>query len=264
MRSLAAPDAEGAVKAAEGLGYPVALKLVAPDLQAGQLPAGQRRHGNAELARAAGEEVALGQRRRGDRATDSAAVDPRTNLANGPAVVRVAKTDGTALNMALANLAASVETWDSSGLPLLSSAALSLAQAGPAAAQTSEPLKTIRIGIATGGVGSNPVRHGVIGLTVVGAATPQTPQHPVALAAHIKAPVLGLYGGADTGIPLDTLDKMKAELAKGTAAGKASEFVVYPEVPHAFHADYRPSYRQAAAVDGWQRLLAWLKRQGVA
>ncbi len=99
---------------------------------------------------------------------------------------------------------------------------------------------------------------------LVGAATPQTPQHPVALAAHIKAPVLGLYGGADTGIPLDTLDKMKAELAKGTAAGKASEFVVYPEVPHAFHADYRPSYRQAAAVDGWQRLLAWLKRQDVA
>jgi len=99
---------------------------------------------------------------------------------------------------------------------------------------------------------------------LVGAATPQTPQHPVALAANIKAPVLGLYGAADTGIPLDTLDKMKAELAKGTAAGKASEFVVYPEAPHAFHADYRPSYRQAAAEDGWQRLLAWLKRQGVA
>jgi carboxymethylenebutenolidase len=86
----------------------------------------------------------------------------------------------------------------------------------------------------------------------------------VALAARIKAPVLGLYGAADTGIPLDTLDKMKAELAKGTAAGKASEFVVYPEAPHAFHADYRPSYRKEAAEDGWQRLLAWLKRQGVA
>jgi carboxymethylenebutenolidase len=99
---------------------------------------------------------------------------------------------------------------------------------------------------------------------VVGNATAQTPQHPVALAAQIKAPVLGLYGGADTGIPLDTLDKMKAALAEGSVAGKASEFVVYPEAPHAFHADYRPSYRRAAAEDGWQRLLAWLKRQGVA
>jgi carboxymethylenebutenolidase len=99
---------------------------------------------------------------------------------------------------------------------------------------------------------------------VVGNATAQTPQHPVAMAAQIKAPVLGLYGGADTGIPLDTLDKMKAALAEGSAAGKASEFVVYPEAPHAFHADYRPSYREAAAVDGWQRMLAWLKRQGVA
>jgi carboxymethylenebutenolidase len=99
---------------------------------------------------------------------------------------------------------------------------------------------------------------------VVGASTANTPQHPVALAAQIKAPVLGLYGAADTGIPLDTVDKMKAELAQGSAAGKASEFVVYPEAPHAFHADYRPSYRQAAADDGWHRLLAWLKRQGVA
>ena len=99
---------------------------------------------------------------------------------------------------------------------------------------------------------------------LVGASTPETPQHPVALAAQIKAPVLGLYGGADTGIPLDTLDKMKTALAQGTASGKACEFVVYPEAPHAFHADYRPSYRQEAAEDGWRRLLAWLKRQGVA
>ncbi len=99
---------------------------------------------------------------------------------------------------------------------------------------------------------------------LVGGSTPQTPQHPLALVGSLKAPVLGLYGGSDTGIPLDTVDKMKAELAQGPAAAKASEFVVYPEAPHAFHADYRPSYRQAAAEDGWQRLLAWLKRQGVA
>ena len=99
---------------------------------------------------------------------------------------------------------------------------------------------------------------------LVGSATAQTPNHPLALVGRLKAPVLGLYGGADTGIPLDTVDKMKTELAQGPAAAKGSEFVVYPEAPHAFHADYRPSYRQAAADDGWQRMLAWFKRQGVA
>jgi carboxymethylenebutenolidase len=99
---------------------------------------------------------------------------------------------------------------------------------------------------------------------LVGNATALTPAHPVALVGSLKAPVLGLYGGVDTGIPLDTVDKMKAELAQGSAAAKASEFVVYPEAPHAFHADYRPSYRKAAADDGWQRMLAWLKRNGVA
>ena len=99
---------------------------------------------------------------------------------------------------------------------------------------------------------------------LVGNSTEQTPVHPVALAGNLKAPVLGLYGAADTGIPLDTVDKMKAELAKGPAAAKASEFVVYPEAPHAFHADYRPSFRKGPAEDGWQRLLDWLKRQGVA
>jgi carboxymethylenebutenolidase len=99
---------------------------------------------------------------------------------------------------------------------------------------------------------------------LVGNVTPQTPQHPLALAGSLKAPVLGLYGGADTGIPLDTVDKMKAELVKGPAAAKASEFVVYPDAPHAFHADYRSSYRKPAADDGWQRMLAWFKRYGVA
>jgi carboxymethylenebutenolidase len=99
---------------------------------------------------------------------------------------------------------------------------------------------------------------------LVGNTTPQNPSHPLALVGSLKAPVLGLYGAADTGIPLDTVDKMKTELAQGPAAAKASEFVVYPEAPHAFHADYRPSYRKAAADDGWQRLLAWLKRNGVA
>ena len=99
---------------------------------------------------------------------------------------------------------------------------------------------------------------------LVGNATALTPSHPTALVGKLHAPVLGLYGAADTGIPLDTVDKMKTDLAQGPAAAKASEFVVYPEAPHAFHADYRPSFRKAAAEDGWQRLLAWLKRHGVA
>ena len=99
---------------------------------------------------------------------------------------------------------------------------------------------------------------------LVGNATALTPSHPTALVGKLHAPVLGLYGAADTGIPLDTVDKMKAELAQGPAAAKASEFVVYPEAPHAFHADYRPSFRKTEAEDGWQRLLAWLKRHGVA
>lgn len=98
---------------------------------------------------------------------------------------------------------------------------------------------------------------------LVGQSTPLTPRHPVDLAAELKAPVLGLYAGADAGIPIDTVDKMKAALTNGSTAAKTSSFVVYPEVPHAFHADYRPSYRQASAEDGWQRLLAWLKRNGV-
>jgi carboxymethylenebutenolidase len=76
--------------------------------------------------------------------------------------------------------------------------------------------------------------------------------------------VLGLYGGQDGGIPLDTVDKMRAALAGGSAAARMSEIVVYPEAPHAFHADYRPSYRKDAADDGWQRCLAWFKARGLA
>lgn len=99
---------------------------------------------------------------------------------------------------------------------------------------------------------------------LTGAANAMTPQHPLDLVAQYKAPVLGLYGGADTGIPLEGVERMKAALAQGSAAARASEFVVYPDTPHAFHADYRPSYRQGPAEDGWQRLLAWLRRYGVA
>lgn len=99
---------------------------------------------------------------------------------------------------------------------------------------------------------------------LVGNATALTPRHPVDLAGDLKGAVLGLYGEKDTGIPLDTVEKMKAALAAGSAAAKRSEFVVYPDAPHAFHADYRPSYRPAAAQDGWARCLAWFKANGVA
>jgi pimeloyl-ACP methyl ester carboxylesterase len=84
------------------------------------------------------------------------------------------------------------------------------------------------------------------------------------VAGRLNGPVLGLYGGQDTGIPLDTVDRMKAALAAGSAAAKKSEFVIYPDAPHAFHADYRPSFRKEAAEDGWKRCVAWFKANGVA
>jgi carboxymethylenebutenolidase len=99
---------------------------------------------------------------------------------------------------------------------------------------------------------------------LVGNATPLTPAHPVDVAGKLAGPVLGLYGEKDGGIPLDTVEKMKAALAAGSPSAKKSEFVVYPDAPHAFHADYRPSYRKEAAEDGWKRCLAWFKANGVA
>ena len=99
---------------------------------------------------------------------------------------------------------------------------------------------------------------------LVGTQNELTPKNPIDLTAQLHGPVLGLYGGADTGIPLDSVDKMKAALASGNVAAKASQFVVYPDAPHAFHADYRPSYRKEAAEDGWKRCLAWFKQHGVA
>ncbi len=90
------------------------------------------------------------------------------------------------------------------------------------------------------------------------------PQSPLDIVGSLKAPVLGLYGAADQGIPLDVVEKMKAALAGGNAAAKASQIVVYEGAPHGFHADYRPSYRKEAAEDGWKRAQAWFKANGVA
>jgi len=93
---------------------------------------------------------------------------------------------------------------------------------------------------------------------VVGDATPNTPQHPIDLAARIRQPVLALYGGADAGIPNETIERMMAALK--AAGNTASELVLYKDAPHAFHADYRPSYRKEAAEDGWKRAVAWFTR----
>lgn len=97
-----------------------------------------------------------------------------------------------------------------------------------------------------------------------GAVNDITPRHPLQVAARLQVPVLGLYGADDAAIPMDSVDRMKASLVAGAVASRASQFVVYPGAPHAFHADYRPTYRKAAAEDGWLRCLAWMRKHGVA
>ncbi len=98
---------------------------------------------------------------------------------------------------------------------------------------------------------------------LVGTVNEFTPRHPTDLVGELKAPVLGLYGGVDTGIPIETVDAMEAALKNGSPAAKASEIVLYDNAPHAFHADYRPSYRKEDAEDGWRRMLAWFRQNGV-
>ena len=93
-----------------------------------------------------------------------------------------------------------------------------------------------------------------------GPPSAKRPKWPSDLVDQLKAPVLGLYAGKDQGITSDQVEDMLAALAK---AGSKSQVHVYPDAPHAFHADYRPTYRKEPAEDGWQRLLAWLKQNGV-
>jgi carboxymethylenebutenolidase len=95
---------------------------------------------------------------------------------------------------------------------------------------------------------------------LVGQASDLQPKFPVDIAPALSVPVLGLYGGADQGIPPDSVEQMRQALAKGESD---SEIVVYEGAPHAFFADYRASYRKEAADDGWKRLLAWFKTHGV-
>ena len=96
---------------------------------------------------------------------------------------------------------------------------------------------------------------------LVGAPDELHPTHPVDVAGKLKAPVLGLYGGKDTGIPQDTVEKMREAIK--TAGGK-SEIVVYPNAGHGFNADYRPGYDKSAAEDGMRRLQEWFKKYGAA
>jgi carboxymethylenebutenolidase len=96
---------------------------------------------------------------------------------------------------------------------------------------------------------------------LVGQQSETTPRHPIDIASELKAPVLGLYGAADQGIPVETVERMRSACE---AAGKTCEIIIYPDAPHAFHADYRPSYRPEPAKDGWSRMLAWFRKHGVA
>ena len=96
---------------------------------------------------------------------------------------------------------------------------------------------------------------------LVGEADELHPKHPIDVVTAIKAPILGLYGEADTGIPVASVEKMRAALKE---AGKTAEIVHYPDTPHAFFADYRPSYRKEKAEEGWKLMLDWFKKYGVA
>jgi carboxymethylenebutenolidase len=95
---------------------------------------------------------------------------------------------------------------------------------------------------------------------LVGDSTALAPKHPVDIASTLKTPILGLYGGQDTGIPLNTVETMRDRLKSSPSK---SEIIVYPDAPHAFFADYRPSYRKADAEDAWKRLQSWFKQHGI-
>ncbi|MBY0325244.1 MAG: dienelactone hydrolase family protein [Reyranella sp.] len=90
------------------------------------------------------------------------------------------------------------------------------------------------------------------------------PKNPIDIVKELHGPVLGLYGGADTGISQESVEKMRDALKTGSAAAQKSQIDVYPDTPHAFNADYRPSYRKDQAEDGWKKALAWFKANGVS
>jgi carboxymethylenebutenolidase len=95
---------------------------------------------------------------------------------------------------------------------------------------------------------------------LAGEASELQPRYPLELAAELKAPVLGLYGGEDQGIPLTDVEQMRSALA---TAKQPSEIVVFPGAPHGFHADYRASYRPEQAQQAWRQCLEWFRKNGV-
>lgn len=95
---------------------------------------------------------------------------------------------------------------------------------------------------------------------LVGEKTEKQPTFPVDVAPTIKVPVLGLYGGADQGIPVDTVEQMQEALKQGNSS---SQIIIYPDTPHAFFADYRPSYRKEQAEDAWKKLQEWFTKYGM-
>ena len=107
------------------------------------------------------------------------------------------------------------------------------------------------------------VRAGVSWYGGLNPMPPAMPRTPHDVAAALNAPVLGLYAGADAGIPVAAVARLQEVLKSGNRSSQASRFILYPGVPHAFHADYRPSFRKEAAEDGWQQMLAWFKSHGV-
>ncbi len=108
---------------------------------------------------------------------------------------------------------------------------------------------------------SNRVKAGVAWYGALEAAPSATmPRRPIDVVRELKVPVLGLYGDADGGIPVDQVERMRAALK---AAGKPAEIVLYDDAEHGFFADYRGSYQEKAAQDGWKRMLDWFKRHGV-
>jgi carboxymethylenebutenolidase len=111
---------------------------------------------------------------------------------------------------------------------------------------------------------SKKIKAGVSWYGGLNPSPPAMPQTPHDVAAQLNAPVLGLYAGADAGIPTNQVARLQEVLKTGNANSKASKFILYPNVPHAFHADYRPSYRKEAAEDGWARMMEWFRQYGVA
>jgi carboxymethylenebutenolidase len=93
--------------------------------------------------------------------------------------------------------------------------------------------------------------------------TPAQPLTPIDVTDKVNKPVLGLYAGADQGIPQDMINRLENGF-KAFGKEKLCPIIVYPDMPHGFHADYRPSYRKEQAEDGWKKMLAWFKKNGVA